>query len=215
MRARTVLEGTKIGDSIAVSGACLTVVELDADGFVVDCMPETLARTTLGRRGPGRSVNLERSLRWGDRLGGHLVLGHVDGVGEVLGVRQAGIAWEVRISLPDELRGAVAAQGLHRHRRHLAHGHPAWTARRFEVGIIPHTLQGDHAAGRQGGDAGEPGGGRAGPVRAAVAAGAGRAQAARPPVGAAGTEAPPRRRPHAKSFYANKGSLDRRIAEHD
>ena len=75
VRARTVLEGTKIGDSIAVSGACLTVIALDGEGFVVECMPETLSRTTLGQAHPGSIVNLERSLRWGDRLGGHLVLG--------------------------------------------------------------------------------------------------------------------------------------------
>jgi riboflavin synthase len=140
VRARTVLAGTKIGDSIAVSGACLTVIALEADGFVVECMPETLARTTLGGAGAGAVVNLERSLRWGDRLGGHLVLGHVDGVGEVLRVRQEGIAWEVRISLPTELRGAVAAKGS------IAIDGISLTVMRvdgeaFEVGVIPHTLK--------------------------------------------------------------------------
>jgi riboflavin synthase len=140
VRARTVLGGTKVGDSIAVSGACLTVIALDAGGFVVECMPETLARTTLGLAGAGAAVNLERSLRWGDRLGGHLVLGHVDGVGEVLRVRQEGIAWEVRISLPAELRGAVAAKGS------IAIDGISLTVIRvdgegFEVGIIPHTLK--------------------------------------------------------------------------
>ena len=140
VRAKTVLEGTKIGDSIATSGACLTVIALDPEGFVVECMPETLARTTLGQAGPGSIVNLERSLRWGDRLGGHLVLGHVDGVGEVLNVRRAGIAWEVRVSLPDELRGAVAAKGS------IAIDGISLTvirvdAEAFEVGIIPHTLK--------------------------------------------------------------------------
>jgi riboflavin synthase len=140
VRAKTVLEGTKIGDSIAVSGACLTVIALDSGGFVVECMPETLARTTLGRVGAGSVVNLERSLRWGDRLGGHLVLGHVDGVGEVLRVRQEGIAWEVRISLPAELRGAVAGKGS------IAIDGISLTVIRvdgegFDVGIIPHTLK--------------------------------------------------------------------------
>ncbi len=140
VRAKTVLEGTKVGDSIAVSGACLTVIGLDAGGFVVDCMPETLARTTLGHARPGSLVNLERSLRWGDRLGGHLVLGHVDGVGEVLRVHQEGIAWEVRVSLPDGLRGAVAAKGS------IAVDGISLTVIRvdsegFEVGIIPHTLK--------------------------------------------------------------------------
>jgi riboflavin synthase len=140
VRARTVLEGTKIGDSIAVSGACLTVIALDGDGFVVECMPETLARTTIGQAGPGVLVNLERALRWGDRLGGHLVLGHVDGVGEVLGVRQAGIAWEVRVFLPEGLRGAVAGKGS------VAIDGISLTVIRvdgeaFEVGIIPHTMK--------------------------------------------------------------------------
>ncbi len=140
IRARSVLEGTKIGDSIAVSGACLTVIALDGEGFVVECMPETLARSTLGQAGPGSLVNLERSLRWGDRLGGHLVLGHVDEVGEVLSVRREGIAWEARVSLPASLRGAVAAKGS------IAIDGISLTVMRvdeagFEVGIIPHTLQ--------------------------------------------------------------------------
>jgi riboflavin synthase len=140
VRAKVVLDGTKIGDSIAVGGACLTVIALDNEGFVVECMPETLARTTIGAAGPGSLVNLERSLRWGDRLGGHLVLGHVDGVGEVLRVRRAGIAWEVRLSLPLELRGAVAAKGS------IAIDGISLTVmavdeESFEVGIIPHTLK--------------------------------------------------------------------------
>ncbi len=140
VRAHTVLEGTKVGDSIAVSGACLTVIALDGEGFVVECMPETLTRTTLGRTGPGSPVNLERSLLWGDRLGGHLVLGHVDDVGEILRVRQEGIAWEVRVSLPATLRGAVAAKGS------IAIDGISLTVMRvdgegFEVGVIPHTLK--------------------------------------------------------------------------
>jgi riboflavin synthase len=140
VRAKKVLEGTKIGDSVATSGACLTVIALDPEGFVVECMPETLARTTLGQASPGSIVNLERSLRWGDRLGGHLVLWHVDGVGEVLNVRRAGIAFEVRVSLPDELRGAVAPKGS------IAIDGISLTVIRvdgeaFEVGIIPHTLK--------------------------------------------------------------------------
>ncbi len=140
VRARTVVEGTKVGDSIAVSGACLTVIALDGDGFVVECMPETLARTTLGKAGPGSLVNLERSLRWGDRLGGHLVLGHVDDVGEILRVRQEGIAWEVRVSLPAAVGGAVAAKGS------IAIDGISLTVMRvdgegFDVGVIPHTLK--------------------------------------------------------------------------
>jgi riboflavin synthase len=137
--ARKVLEGTRIGDSIAVDGACLTVVEVGGQGFTVDCMPETLSHTTLGEAAPGRRVNLERSLMWGDRIGGHLVLGHVDGTGEVLAVVREGIAWRVRISLPSEIAGCVARKGS------IAVDGVSLTViaaegGSFEVGIIPHTM---------------------------------------------------------------------------
>jgi len=91
------------GASIAVNGICLTVVELDADSFCVDVMAETLRRTCLGELTPGSPVNLERALAVGDRLGGHIVQGHVDGTGTIL-ARQLGDRWEVvTISLPGEL----------------------------------------------------------------------------------------------------------------
>ncbi len=90
IRAVKVLEGTALGDSIAVSGACLTVVDLRADGFTVDCMPETLSHTTLGTVPRGALVNLERSLQLGRPAGRHLVLGHVDAVAEVLAVHPVG-----------------------------------------------------------------------------------------------------------------------------
>src|SRR5215213_7436078 len=76
--------GTPIGASIACSGCCLTVVELGPDWFAVDASAETLGRTTMGRWKPGSGINLERSLKIGDELGGHIVSGHVDGVGEVV-----------------------------------------------------------------------------------------------------------------------------------
>lgn len=140
IRARTVLEGTRLGDSIAVSGACLTVVELGGDRFVVDCMPETLSHTTLGQVASGDRVNLERSLALGARLGGHLVLGHVDAVAEILSVRANGSAWEVTVSLPEAVRGCVAPKGS------VAIDGISLTviavdAGRFRVGIIPHTLK--------------------------------------------------------------------------
>ena len=139
VQAREVLGGTRLGDSIAVNGACLTVVDLTGDGFTVDCMPETLQRTTLGTASPGVRVNLERSLAFGGRLGGHLVLGHVDAVGEVLSVKQAGVAWEMRFSLPNEISSCVAAKGS------IAIDGISLTVMRvddkgFEVGVIPHTL---------------------------------------------------------------------------
>ena len=137
--ARNVLEGTRIGDSVCVSGACLTVVEMNGQGFVVDCMPETLTHTTLGKASAGDRVNLERSLALGGRLGGHLVLGHVDAVAEVLSVVREGIARRVRMSLPEDVRGCVAPKGS------VAIDGISLTVigvdgEAFEVGIIPHTL---------------------------------------------------------------------------
>src|SRR5262250_1172712 len=81
--ARVTLEGSEVGASVAVSGVCLTVVERGADGLVFEMGPETLARTSLGTLRAGAGVNLERPLRFGGSLGGHLVLGHVDGTGTV------------------------------------------------------------------------------------------------------------------------------------
>ncbi len=99
------------GASIAVNGICLTVVEHDADSFSVDVMAETLRRTCLGELTPGSPVNLERAVAVGDRLGGHIVQGHVDGTGTIL-ARQPGDRWEVvTISLPGELARYVVEKG--------------------------------------------------------------------------------------------------------
>ncbi len=100
VKARVTLEGSDLGASVAVNGACLTVVERGADGFVFELGPETLTRTTLGRLQPGDPVNLERPLRFGGALGGHLVLGHVDGVGAVEEVTRVESTTRVRIALP-------------------------------------------------------------------------------------------------------------------
>jgi riboflavin synthase len=96
--ARRVLEGTRVGDSVSVNGVCLTVNELDAGTLVFYAMPETLRRSALGDLAEGSAVNLERAMSPADRFGGHIVQGHVDGVGEVLGVRPEGEAeiWEFR-----------------------------------------------------------------------------------------------------------------------
>jgi len=96
------------GDSVAVNGACLTVVDPGPQGFAAHLSPETLARTTLGRLRAGEAVNLERSLRLGDRLGGHLVLGHVDAVVRLLAVRREGGFVRWRVSLPPSLAPEVA-----------------------------------------------------------------------------------------------------------
>ena len=90
--ASRVLEGTRIGDSVSVNGVCLTVNEVDGGTLVFQAMPETLRRTSLGDLAEGSPVNLERAMSLGRRFGGHIVQGHVDGVGEVLGVRPEGDA---------------------------------------------------------------------------------------------------------------------------
>ena len=110
--AHRVLEGTKTGDSIAVNGVCLTVVSLENYGFGVNVMPETLRYTNLGGLYYGARVNLERALVLGGRLGGHLVLGHVDDTGEVVNVTGEESAQIVRISAPDKLMPYIANKGF-------------------------------------------------------------------------------------------------------
>ena len=100
-----------LGESIAVSGACLTVARRDAEGFEADLSGETLLRTTLGERGPGDPVNLERALAVGDRLGGHLVSGHVDGIGTIRVALAEGESARVAIEAPEELLRFVAEKG--------------------------------------------------------------------------------------------------------
>ena len=133
-------EGVEPGGSVAVSGVCLTVVERRPDGFVFELGPETLARTTLGGLQAGDRVNLERPLRFGGALGGHLVLGHVDGVGTVEDVTRVESTTRVRIALADrELepllipQGSVAVDGV-------SLTVAALGDRSFEVMLIPHTL---------------------------------------------------------------------------
>jgi riboflavin synthase len=116
--AHKVLEGMKIGDSIAVNGVCLTVVSLKNRGFGVNVMPETLRCTNLGRLHYNDQVNLERALVLGGRLGGHLVLGHVDDTGEVMDVTSEETAHIMRISAPTRLmpyivdKGFIAVDGI-------------------------------------------------------------------------------------------------------
>ena len=125
-----------LGDSIAVQGVCHTVVAKDANGFEVDTSAATLAVTT--GLAEGREVNLEKSLRLSDRLGGHLVSGHVDGVGAVTAFDDLGGSWRLEIGMPKELsryvarKGSIAVDGV-------SLTVNAVTAERFEVNIIPHT----------------------------------------------------------------------------
>jgi riboflavin synthase len=115
---RTALEGVHRGDSIAVNGVCLTVTDYDAHGFRVGTSPETLRRTNLGLLQPGDLVNLERSLAFGGRIGGHYVQGHVDGTGVVTTARPDGEALLVTIQVARELapyivqKGYVAVDGV-------------------------------------------------------------------------------------------------------
>ncbi len=138
-KAAVTVGGTDVGGSVAVNGVCLTIVDRRPDGFLFEVGPETLARTTLGRLGPGQPVNLERPLRFGGALGGHLVLGHVDGVGTVEAVTRVESTTRVRIALPGpELepllipQGSVAVDGV-------SLTVAALGERSFEVMLIPHT----------------------------------------------------------------------------
>jgi len=136
--ASTVLEDLKIGDSVNVNGVCLTVVSKRDRGFSVEVSPETLAVTTLNRIGPGMPVNLERAMKLNDRLGGHLVAGHVDGVGTIRHRSQDGNMIVFRIEAPAEIlrycvaKGSVTVDGTSLTINHVSE-------REFSIAIIPHT----------------------------------------------------------------------------
>lgn len=111
LRGPTVTEGAKHGDSIAVNGVCLTVVDLEDGEFTADVMAETLDRSSLGALAPGSRVNLERPMAVGDRLGGHIVQGHVDGTGTIVD-RKRSEHWEiVKVLLPAGLTRYVVEKG--------------------------------------------------------------------------------------------------------
>ncbi|MDY6953594.1 MAG: riboflavin synthase [Thermodesulfobacteriota bacterium] len=132
------LEGIRVGDSIAVNGACLTAVEIGKSAFSVDVAPETLSRTTLGHMKVGDRVNLERALCLGDRLSGHLVTGHIDGIGTVKSRRPLANAILFAFTVPEALsryiveKGSVAIDGISLTVNACDH-------RGFEVSVIPHT----------------------------------------------------------------------------
>jgi riboflavin synthase len=109
--ATTAREGLALGDSVAVDGTCLTVDELDPDGFWVGLSPETLVRTNFDERVTGDRVNLERSLLVGGRLGGHYVQGHVDGVGKIVEKRPDGDSLRVWLTAPDDLMPYIVTKG--------------------------------------------------------------------------------------------------------
>ena len=136
--ASKVLEGTRIGDSIAVNGVCLTVTRLTDSGFSADVMPETLRRTALGRLSKGSSVNLERAMPADGRFGGHIVSGHIDGTGMISSVRRDENAVWVTISADKSIlrliveKGSIAIDGI-------SLTVAAVDSTGFSVSIIPHT----------------------------------------------------------------------------
>lgn len=138
IRTRYDVAGIEIGASIACSGCCLTVVDKQADWFAVQASAETFSRTTLGRWRMDSPVNLERSLKVGDELGGHIVTGHVDGVGECVGTRPDGLSVRIEFKVPATLAGYIAEKGS------VAVDGVSLTVNevtgdRFGVNIIPHT----------------------------------------------------------------------------
>jgi riboflavin synthase len=141
LRVRTELaRGLEPGDSIAVNGVCLTAVDVDAGGFSADVMAETLRRSSLGPLDEGDEVNLELPLRAGDRLGGHVVQGHVDATGTVEAVNEDGFARMVRVGAPPDVlryvveKGSIAVDGV-------SLTVSAVDDRGFEVSLIPETLE--------------------------------------------------------------------------
>lgn len=140
IQTRLSTEGFHTGESIAVDGVCLSVVEVGAGVFEVEMSPETMRRTTLGEAGIGRKVNLERAVRLSDRLGGHLVTGHIDGVGKVRRVERGGHHLEFEIEVPASIarylveKGSVAVDGVSLTVNRCAHD-------RFSLTLIPLTIR--------------------------------------------------------------------------
>ncbi len=140
IRAGQVIEQLKLGDSMAVNGTCLTVVEFDRQQFKVDLAPETLRRTALGQLESGNGVNLERPLAVSDRLGGHIVQGHVDASGRIMSIRPEGDCVIFRVRSPKRFmpyiveKGFIAVDGISL--TVVSKG-----ATSFTLSVIPYTLQ--------------------------------------------------------------------------
>ena len=151
VRARTVLEGTRLGDSIAVNGVCLTVTHLTGAGFTADVMPETLRRSNLGQLRPGSRVNLERAMAANGRFGGHIVAGHVDGVGTVQRItRDDNAIWYTIAAGPEILRyvvekGSITIDGISLTVAKV-------DRQSFAISAIPHTVAVTVLADRKVGD---------------------------------------------------------------
>jgi riboflavin synthase len=151
LSARHIADGTKVGDSILVNGACLTVSEREGDVLVFNAMPETLRRTTLGGLREGSVINLERAMTPNTRFGGHVVQGHVDGVGEVLGITPEGDAEIWAFTAPESVlryaveKGSVCVDGISL--TIVSVGEDTFT-----VSILPHTREATNLKGLTPGD---------------------------------------------------------------
>ena len=139
--AAAVIDDIEMGASIAVNGVCLTVVEFDDDGFAVDAVPETMDRTSLGALSPGSPVNLERSVRASDRLGGHIVQGHVDATTAILKIESYDDgSWRYHFVLDEDLaryvveKGSITIDGISLTVASLEAGS-------FSIAVIPHTAE--------------------------------------------------------------------------
>lgn len=138
IEAKYILSDIKLGDSIATNGACLTVVEKNNSNFTVDIMAETVKLTSFDKMKLGDTVNLERAMRLSDRLGGHLVSGHIDGIGKINKIKKEDIANIISIEAPQELlnqmlnKGSIAIDGISLTITHVS-------SKEFQVSIIPHT----------------------------------------------------------------------------
>ena len=139
IQACKVLEGTQLGDSIAVNGVCLTVTSMTDSSFTADVMHETMRRSSLSDIKSGSKVNLERAMQVGGRLGGHIVSGHIDGVGHIARIAADGIARVITISIPKDMepfiveKGSIAIYGISLTVVSVGNS-------QFSVSIIPHTM---------------------------------------------------------------------------
>ncbi len=133
------MSDVQLGDSIACNGTCLTAVELTENGFVADVSVETLTLTTTGNLKPGNRINLEKAMQASDRFGGHIVSGHVDGIGEVVSLHEDARSWRFRIRAPRELakyvahKGSITVDGTSLTVNHV-------DGAEFELNIVPHTM---------------------------------------------------------------------------
>ena len=146
------LTDVQLGDSIACNGACLTAVELTGEGFIADVSVETLSLTTIGNWQTGSRINLEKAMQANDRFGGHIVSGHVDGLGEVVSLEEDARSWRFRIRAPRELAKYIAHKGS------ITVDGTSLTINKvegseFELNIVPHTMthtvMGDYKVGTQ------------------------------------------------------------------